>query len=481
MNGNVLTAGVARLDITPPLGLRLQGAMRRVEGADGIESNLLATALVLADKQTKVVILDCDLVGFDPPLAAEIRQKIGDKVGTSSTNVLLGATHTHNGPCTGRGNLGGSHDVPVREGEIETLDMYIENLVGQLVGLAVLANSDCQPARVGSGSDEANVAINREEIDADDGAILVGRNPDGVSDQSVDVLRIDDLQGNPIAVIVAYAAHPVVMGYFQHLYSQDYPGVVRRIVEKATEATCLFLTGAAGNQACWSFLQNDWGEQDRMGGRIAGAAIKAFYGIETRPHKDIRERGMSLSLIALYHKEFRDGPTHKIFQTAHNVAKVKLQPLPSLNEAEAQLAQASATLKEYQDSGESTVKTVPQQLEVRWAQGVLDKIKAGELEHTIEYQIAGYRIDDFVLLSMPGEPFVEIQIGAKERSKAKHTMFAGYANGIVGYIPVAKTVRQGGMSVSSAVRTYNIPAAPTETAVDDVVAAFGDLLKELGV
>ena len=98
MNGNILTAGVARLDITPPLGLRLQGAMRRVEGADGIESNLLATALVLADKQTKVVILDCDLVGFDPPLAAEIRQKIGDKVGTSSTNVLLGATHTHNPP-----------------------------------------------------------------------------------------------------------------------------------------------------------------------------------------------------------------------------------------------------------------------------------------------------------------------------------------------------------------------------------------------
>ena len=481
MADNILTAGVARIDITPPLGLRLQGAMRRVEGAEGIESNLLASALVLADSDNKIVILDCDLVGFDPPLAEEIRTKIGAKVGTANTDVLLGATHTHNGPCTARGNLGGSHDIPVRDGEIEELDTYIENLVRKLVGLAAMADADRQPVRVGAGRDEANVAINREEIDDDDGKILVGRNPEGVTDRSVDVLRIDDLDGKPVAVIVAYAAHPVVMGYFQLLYSQDYPGVVRNIVERSTGATCLFLTGAAGNQACWSFLQSDWGEQERMGGRIGGAALNAFYQIETRPHEDVRERGVSLSLIALYHKEFHDGPTHEIFRTAHGVAKVPLQPLPSLEEAEAQLAEAQALLQEHQDAGESTVKTAPQRLEVRWAQGVVDKIKAGDLEHMLEYPIAGYRIDDFVLLSMPGEPFVEIQLGAKARSKAEHTMFAGYANGVVAYIPVAKTIKQGGMSVSSAVRTYNIPAPPTESAVDDVVAAFGGVLEELGL
>jgi hypothetical protein len=481
MSNNILTAGIARADITPPLGFRMQGAMRRVEGAEGIESNLLATALVITDNDNKIAILDCDLVGFDLPLAKEIRQKIGRAIGTEFTNVLLGATHTHNGPCTGRAGLGGSHDVPVRNGEIEALDTYIENLVRQLIGVAILADSERQPVRMGAGSDEANVAINREEIDPEDSKILVGRDPDGITDRSVDVLRIDTTEGVPLAVIVAYAAHPVVMGYFQYLYSQDYPGTVRSIVEGATNATCLFLTGAAGNQACWSFLQSDWGEQERMGGRIAGAAIKAFYEIETRPHKEIRERGQSLSLIALYHKEFHDGPTHQLFKTAHSTALVKLQQLPSQEEIEAQLAEATATLDEYISAGEGTEKTVPQQLEVRWAQGVLDMIKKGDTEHTLEYPIAGYRIDDFVLLSMPGEPFVEIQIGIKQLSKSKHTMFAGYANGILGYIPTAKTVKQGGMSVSSAVRTYNIPAPPTESAVDDVISAFGKVLSELGV
>ena len=57
MTENILTAGIARIDITPPLGLRMQGAVRRVEGADGIDSNLLATALVLADSDNKIVIV----------------------------------------------------------------------------------------------------------------------------------------------------------------------------------------------------------------------------------------------------------------------------------------------------------------------------------------------------------------------------------------------------------------------------------------
>ena len=58
MQQNSLTAGVARIDITPPLGFRMQGAMRRTEGATGTESPLLATALVLADENVKLTILD---------------------------------------------------------------------------------------------------------------------------------------------------------------------------------------------------------------------------------------------------------------------------------------------------------------------------------------------------------------------------------------------------------------------------------------
>ena len=105
MAENRLTAGVARVDITPPVGFRMQGGMRRIEGAEGAESQLLATALVIADDNVKIVILDCDLIGFDLPLAQAIRVAIGAKVGTPGENVLVGCTHTHNGPCSARGIL----------------------------------------------------------------------------------------------------------------------------------------------------------------------------------------------------------------------------------------------------------------------------------------------------------------------------------------------------------------------------------------
>ena len=111
MSNQTLTAGVARIDITPPVGFRMQGVMRRTQGAVGVESALLATALVLDDENTSFVIIDCDLIGLDLPLATEIREAVGQRLGTSTGCVALGCTHTHNGPSTSRGNLGGVHDV----------------------------------------------------------------------------------------------------------------------------------------------------------------------------------------------------------------------------------------------------------------------------------------------------------------------------------------------------------------------------------
>ena len=479
MGDRTLTAGVARLDITPPLGFRMQGIMNRTEGADGVESALLATVLVVADEHTKLAILDCDLIGFDLPLAEEIRQAVGSRLGTSASHVLLGCTHTHNGPCTSRGNLGGVHDVGGDPEERAALDAYLLNLKGQLAGIAAAADSRRRPARTAAGRGRVVMAVNREERN-DDGRILVGRNPGGSSDHSVEVLRVDDLEGNPIAVLTGYAAHPVVMGMDTYQFSQDFPGVVRRIVEQVTGATCLYLTGAAGNQACLSFLQSDWGEKERMGGLVGCEAARVFFTIETRPHREVREVGASLSNLALYHKEFGQGPTHRVLKAASRKVTVPLQPLPPLREAEAQFDQARAHLEKLKEEGAPTSQTYPAHLVEDWANFLLEKVKGGAARESLKFEIVGFRLDDFVLLGMPGEPFVEIGLDAKERSRAQHTLFAGYCNGVLAYWPTAETVAQGGMSVSAAVRSYKIPAPPTAETVPIIVAAFGELLEELG-
>ena len=475
-----LTAGVARADITPPIGFRMQGIMRRIDPSVGVESPLLATALVLADEQTKIVILDCDLPGLDLPLVHEIRQRVSDRVDTQAINVMIGTTHTHTGPCTGRGIMGGPHHAGPRFGEIEALDAYIEDLVNKLSGIAALADNSRQPARFGCKRGHAEVAINREEL-VEDGRVFVGRNPDGATDHTVDVVRVDDLWGNPIAVLTGYAAHPVVMGLENQLISPDFPGVVRQTVEHVTGAMCLYLTGAAGNQATLSFLQSDWGEKERVGAIIGCEAAKVFYEIETRPHDVVREVGVSSSTLALYHKEFRDGPTHEILSVAARQVSVPLQPLPPLDQAQAQLEEVVSNLEKLESENVSFTNRNPILLEKVWAEGVVDKIQSGIERESISFDIVGFRLDDFVLVGMPGEPFVEIGLGEKERSKARHTMFAGYCNGTLAYWPTAETVEQGGMAVESALKSYNNSTPPVAETVDILIVEFGELLSELGL
>ena len=57
----------------------------------------------------------------------------------------------------------------------------------------------------------------------------------------------------------------------------------------------------------------------------------------------------------------------------------------------------------------------------------------------------------------------------------------GFASGVLAYILVGQTVRQGGMSVSTVARSYNIPAPPMESSVEDVISPICQLLSELNL
>ena len=89
------------------------------------------------------------------------------------------------------------------------------------------------------------------------------------------------------------------------------------------------------------------------------------------------------------------------------------------------------------------------------------------------------RIDDCLLVAMPGEPFVEIGLRVKKLAKASHTIFGGYCNGVLAYWPSAETVRKGGMAVEASVKTYNISAPPVAETVDIIVGGFSRLLVDL--
>jgi hypothetical protein len=155
--------------------------------------------------------------------------------------------------------------------------------------------------------------------------------------------------------------------------------------------------------------------------------------------------------------------------------------MPSLGEAEAQQADALRDLEDSRRRGVSEREMVPVLMMERWARGVLEKVRAGVTQEDLSFEIVGYRLDDFVLVAMPGEPFIEIALGVKERAKAAHVMFGGYANGDIAYWPSPETVAVGGMAVEASVKTYNISAAPVADTVDILVGEFGGVLDDLGL
>src|SRR5207244_2717982 len=94
----VLHAGVARVVITPPVGIRMCGYTVQEGVSRGIERELTATALVLSGGPAKVAILAVDILFIQAPHAERIRERIGQRLRIPSDHVLINTSHTHLGP-----------------------------------------------------------------------------------------------------------------------------------------------------------------------------------------------------------------------------------------------------------------------------------------------------------------------------------------------------------------------------------------------
>src|SRR5688500_293746 len=91
-------AGTAKVKITPNKPGYLL-AYDKHQKAEGVESELWTRALALEDiKGQKAVLVSADILGFPPSLARAIRHDARERYGLKDGQLLLAATHTHNGP-----------------------------------------------------------------------------------------------------------------------------------------------------------------------------------------------------------------------------------------------------------------------------------------------------------------------------------------------------------------------------------------------
>ena len=123
---------------------------------------------------------------------------------------------------------------------------------------------------------------------------MLWRNATGIPtypvDPTVGVLRVDNSEGRPLAILVNYACHPVVFGPDNLRYSADYPGAMTRYVESKVEANpgvlAFFLQGASGDINPFldktPLLEDAEGEMARTGERLGRAVVEVARSIDRK-------------------------------------------------------------------------------------------------------------------------------------------------------------------------------------------------------
>lgn len=431
-----LQVGIERVPITPPIGIMQIGYFARDHGSEYLLDDLYATALVLAAGEHKLALVACDLLFLHAESVARIRQEIACRTGIPASQVMICCSHTHSGPLTYAGP---------EQGERERL--YAGGLIHQIAGAICSANAQLQPARIGYGRGQAHIGVNRRE-QRPDGRIVLGNNPVGPADPEVGILRLDAADGSPLAVVVNYACHAVAFSSANYGLSADWPGAMRWTVEEATGATCLFLQGACADINPRGGPQRDQGRVQRLGQEVAGAALQAWASVEQMNEEatlGALQRQLSLPLIGPL------GPDGQPVRSAQEIAEGILQrPWAEI-----------APLLEERFPWAATVEEI------------------GGVWHT-PAELQAFRIGEAALVAVSAEPFVEVGLAVKRRSALPHTLFAGYSNGCVGYLPVPSAYELGGYEVDSSYIFYHLPAplAPScaglveETAVE-MIAALG--------
>lgn len=268
-----LKAGTARVDITPSTPMQMYGYANRKCGiANGTHDPLFAKVLVLELGASRMAIVTLDLGAIaSDTLSREISAKLKIPV------TLLAASHTHSAPSFlpfGSNPQSGAEASAYRR----TLEQKVLAAVGE-------ASRSMFPARLSVGRGSVQLGYNRLIVREDGRARALWDNlervPYGPVDPDLVVLRVEDGTGKPRAIVVHYAAHPVVLGPTSCKYSADYPGVVQAKVEADLPGVqCMFVQGGAGDinplfQGRTGKEEEDFAPMKKMGELLAAEVLRA--------------------------------------------------------------------------------------------------------------------------------------------------------------------------------------------------------------
>ena len=396
-----MRVGAAKVDITPPLGMQLEGYEVRTGGATGIHDPLHVRALVAEGADgTTVALVVADLIQVDPRLQGLVADEVLALTGIPRERLQLVGTHTHSGPRLAEPS--------------ET-----EQMIGHAIAGAV--------ARAWTDRREAVAAVGIGRVEG----IGANRRPHGGPvDDRVTVTRFDGADGQPIATHVNYGCHPTTLGPNNLLYSADYPGVLCRLVDEAVGGVTIFSTGPQGDV-------NPGGYSPE--GSMVGVVVP------WRTFESSERYGRLLADCVL---AVRDGLLPVASDRAWGDARIvelRRKALPDAVEARevATLARAAATrVAGVADMSADAVYHAA--VGAAYAELLADQAADPGRDGPVPLRASALAIGPLLHIGVSGELFVDLGKAIRAALGDETTCVAALCDGSVGYLPTAEAFGVGG-------------------------------------
>lgn len=387
----VFKVGAARRDITPREAVPMWGYGARHDLlSQGTLDPLYAEAVVIQAGANKLAIVGLDL-GRSPveQNLQNIRRRIKERAGIDYS--FIAGSHSHHTPVLeltdqeGKGK--GKFDAAIR---------YYRFMEDQVVEAILEADSRLAPAKMATGSVKLE-GFNRNRHSK------IEPKP---SDRELAVMRFDDLDGKPIAVIVNFTAHPTMISALTLKFSADYVGAMKRVVEKEMNAAAIFMQGASGDQSSNEGPNKGY---QAFGEALGREVIKLTSSLTTqevtKPSIQVREDRFKFSSRVDFKNPF--------ILTAYQKAFFP-ELIPNF-------------VDEYSD-------------------GIRPRLTVALLNGEV------------AMVGASGEFFSAHSLRLKERARVKQLFFFGYCNGYHQYFPTIEAVAEGGYGADNAVSPVEVGA-----------------------
>lgn len=440
-----LLVGTARVDITD-----------RAVGP--VNDPSFAKALVLRSGKTSAVLVTLDAVAVGGigrvgnGFMKTVRTALEQELGISAASVFVNASHCHG----------------IVRGDLEPL----------VIQAVKDAWRDAVPARLGTGSArETRISENRRILMKDGTEVDMRRAyampkeeniaSVGPIDPEVGLLRIDRMDGSPLAVVYQFACHPI-MNPPSKGSSADFPGYASKVIEEALGdgSMAFFIQGCGGDINPVRYKETSRPADAEPLGTMLGATVLAgVRQIEPRETSTIQVSSETLALpraadyqnridtieaqqkklltalrptninfksflpLLIQHRLWPEMPSHHAQSYLHDRAR-GLEAIPQLDADNRLLV----------DSYLQNIDIMEQLTRLNTNLALLRRHQAetqASGQATLDVEIGGLRMGDFKLVTFPGEITVQVGLNLKKAAGTPHTFVSGYTNGYIYYTPTS--------------------------------------------